>query len=182
MICDEAFLPLVPSGEAQSLLPLVESHPNLVVIRSLTKLFAIAGLRLGYAVASSERLKRWQRWRDPWPVNGLALAAGRSVMADSFGMDRWLQRVQAWVSQEGNWFHRQLTHLPGLTPMPSSANYLLLRGNDSLLELRERVARRGVLLRDCRSFEGLGENWLRIGLQNRRGNLRILRALKQELR
>ena len=181
VICDEAFLPLVPAGEAQSLLPLVETHPNLVVIRSLTKLFAIAGLRLGYAVASSERLKRWQRWRDPWPVNGLALAAGRSVMADAFGMDRWLQRVQAWVSQEGNWFHRQLTHLPGLTPMPSSANYLLLRGNDSLLALRGRVARRGVLLRDCRSFEGLGDNWLRIGLQDRRGNRRILKALKQEL-
>ena len=182
VICDEAFLPLVPSGEAQSLLPLVESHPNLVVIRSLTKLFAIAGLRLGYAVASSERLKRWQQWRDPWPVNGLALAAGRAVMADQCGMDRWLQRVQAWVAQEGNWFHRQLTHLHGLTPMPSSANYLLLRGNDSLLELRECVASRGVLLRDCRSFEGLGENWLRIGLQDRRGNRRILKALKQELR
>ena len=181
VICDEAFLPLVPSGEAQSLLPLVESHPNLVVIRSLTKLFAIAGLRLGYAVASPERLKRWQQWRDPWPVNGLALAAGRAVMSDRAGMDRWLQQVQAWVSQEGNWFYRQLTHLAGLTPMPSSANYLLLLGNDSLLGLRERVARRGVLLRDCRSFEGLGEHWLRIGLQDRRGNRRILKALKQEL-
>jgi histidinol-phosphate/aromatic aminotransferase/cobyric acid decarboxylase-like protein len=52
VICDEAFLPLVPGGEAQSLIPLVARHPNLVVIRSLTKLFAIAGLRLGYAVAA----------------------------------------------------------------------------------------------------------------------------------
>ena len=181
VICDEAFLPLVPAGESQSLISLVETHPNLVVIRSLTKLLAIAGLRLGYAVASPERLKRWQQWRDPWPVNGLAMAAGRAVMSDRAGMDRWLQRAQAWVSQEGNWFHRQLTHLPGLTPMPSSANYLLLRGNDSLLGLRERVARRGVLLRDCRSFEGLGDNWLRIGLQDRRGNRRILKALKKEL-
>ena len=48
VICDEAFLPLVPGGEAQSLVPLLADHPNLVVIRSLTKLFAIAGLRLGY--------------------------------------------------------------------------------------------------------------------------------------
>ena len=96
--------------------------------------------------------------------------------------DRWLRRVQLWVAQEGTWFHHQLTHLPGVLPMPSSANYLLLRGVDSLLELRERVAQRGVLLRDCRSFTGLGEDWLRIGLQDRRGNLRILRALKQELR
>ena len=103
-------------------------------------------------------------------------------MADQSGMDRWLQRVHVWVAQEGNWFQRQLTHLPGVLPMPSSANYLLLRGVDSLLELRERIALRGVLLRDCRSFTGLGEDWLRIGLQDRRGNLRILRALKQEMR
>jgi len=181
VICDEAFLPLVPAGEAQSLLPLVETHPNLVVIRSLTKLLAIAGLRLGYAVASLERIKRWQQWRDPWPVNGLALAAGRAVMADQAGMVRWLQRVHSWVAQEGAWFHYQLSHLPGVLPMPSSANYLLLRGVDSLLDLRERVAQRGVLLRDCRSFTGLGEDWLRIALQDRRGNRRILRALKQEL-
>ena len=182
VICDEAFLSLVPEGEAQSLLPLAATRSNLVVIRSLTKLFAIAGLRLGYAVASPERIKRWQQWRDPWPVNGLALAAGRAVMADPFVMDRWLLRVQDWVAQEGQWFHRQLMQLPGLRPMPSSANYLLLHGEVSLLRLRERVAHRGVLLRDCRSFEGLGENWLRIGLQDRGGNRQILRALKQELR
>ena len=71
--------------------------------------------------------------------------------------------------------------LPGITPMPSSTNFSLIRSDASLVELRERVARRGVLLRDCRSFEGLGEQWLRIGLQNRRGNRRILRALAAEL-
>ena len=182
VICDEAFLPLVPAGEAQSLIPLVEQHPNLVVIRSLTKLLAIAGLRLGYAVASPERLRRWQQWRDPWPVNGLALAAGQAVMADQAGMIRWLQRVHNWVAHEGSWFHQQLDELPGFSALPSAANYHLLRGEVSLLDLRERVARRGVLLRDCRSFAGLGENWLRIGLQDRRGNRRILRALKQEVR
>ena len=181
VICDEAFLPLVPEGEAQSLLPLVSSHSNLVVIRSLTKLLAIAGLRLGYAVASPERLRRWQQWRDPWPVNGLALAAGQAVMADHHRLDGWLHRVQTWVAREGDWFQRQLTHLPGVTPLPSSANYLLIRGDASLLDLRECVARRGVLLRDCRSFAGLGEDWLRIGLQDRRGNRRILRALEAEL-
>ena len=68
-----------------------------------------------------------------------------------------------------------------MTPLPSSANYLLIRGDASLLDLRECVARRGVLLRDCRSFAGLGEDWLRIGLQDRRGNRRILRALEAEL-
>ena len=65
VICDEAFLPLVPNGEQQSLIPLVAEHSNLVVIRSLTKLYGIAGLRLGYAVAQPQRLQRWAVWQDP---------------------------------------------------------------------------------------------------------------------
>ena len=179
VICDEAFLPLVPGGEDHSLIPLVADHPNLVVIRSLTKLFAIAGLRLGYAVAAPDRLARWHEWRDPWPVNGLAIAAGVAVMNDRGGLQRWQQRVQQWVQQEGRWFRAQLESIPGCNPYPSAANYLLIQGEQSLLELRERSALDGVLLRDCRSFAGLGECWLRIGLQDRRGNQRILRALKR---
>ena len=178
VIVDEAFLPLVPGGEAQSMAPLLTDHPQLVVIRSLTKLFAIAGLRLGYALAAPERLDRWAAWRDPWPVNGLAAAVGEAVVGDH----RWQERVRRWVAAEGPWFHGQLADLPGLTPLPSAANFLLLRGESSLLGLRQRLERQHrVLLRDCRSFEGLGPQWLRIGLQHRRGNRRILRALRREL-
>ena len=77
---------------------------------------------------------------------------------------------------------QQLAALPGITPMPSAVNYLLIRSNRSLAPLREAMEQRHrILLRDCRSFEGLGENWLRIGLQSRRNNRRIIRALRVEL-
>jgi histidinol-phosphate/aromatic aminotransferase/cobyric acid decarboxylase-like protein len=182
VICDEAFLSLVPDGERQSLLPLVEAHPNLVVIRSLTKVLAVAGLRLGYAVAQPVRLHRWRQWRDPWPVNGMALAAGEAVLADHKGFARWLQQVHHWVERDGAWLAQQLQALPGIAPLPAAANFVLIHSEQSLVPLREALAQRhGVLLRDCRSFEGLGERWLRIGLQNRRGNRRIIRALRQEI-
>jgi len=182
VICDEAFLPLVPNGEQQSLIPLVEHHPNLVVIRSLTKLYGIAGLRLGYAVAHPERLQRWAEWRDPWPVNGVALAVGERLLASPRRYRRWCDRVQRWTATEGVWMQQRLSALPGMTPMPSAANFLLIRAEHSLVPLREAVERHHrILLRDCRSFEGLGECWLRIGLQSRRNNRRIVRALSQEL-
>ena len=77
---------------------------------------------------------------------------------------------------------QQLAALPGITPMPSSVTYMLIRSNRSLVPLREAMEHRHrILLRDCRSFEGLGENWLRIGLQSRRHNRRIIRALRDEL-
>ena len=182
VICDEAFLSLVPDGERQSLIPLVAEHSNLVVIRSLTKLYGIAGLRLGYAVAQPERLQRWAQWRDPWPVNGIASAVAEQLLASPAKYQRWCRRAQDWVEKEGAWMQQQLAQLPGITPMPSAANFLLIRADQSLVPLREAVEQRHrILLRDCRSFEGLGECWLRIGLQSRRNNRRIIRALRQEL-
>ena len=182
VICDEAFLPLVPNGEQQSLISLVAQHPNLVVIRSLTKLYGIAGLRLGYAVAHPERLQCWAKWRDPWPVNGVALAVGERLLASPRRYRRWCECVQRWTATEGAWMQQQLAALPGITPMPSAANFLLISAEQSLVPLREAMEQRHrILLRDCRSFTGLGENWLRIGLQSRRNNRRIVRALRQVL-
>lgn len=186
VIADEAFLPLVPGGEAQSLVPLLAAHPNLVVIRSLTKLFAIAGLRLGYALADPVRLARWASWRDPWPVNGLAALAGEVLLGDGPALERWLARVQGWVAAEGPWLAEQLAAVTGLVPLPSATNFLLVRGELggqplSLEPLRLALQERHrILVRDCRSFEGLGEDWLRIALLDGAGNRRLLRAIRRE--
>ena len=67
--------------------------------------------------------------------------------------------------------------------MPTAVNFLLIRAEQSLVPLREALEQRHhILLRDCRSFEGLGECWLRIGLQSRGSNRRIIRALRVELK
>jgi len=183
VIVDEAFLPLVPGGEAQSLVSLLAAHPNLVVIRSLTKLYGLAGLRLGYALADPERLRRWAAWRDPWPINGLAMALGLRLLDDPARYRCQCAWVQAWSAREGAWLATRIAALAAgpagrLVPMPSAANYLLVRGTGSLVPLREALEQRHrILVRDCRSFAGLDGRWLRIGLQNRRGNQRLLRAL-----
>lgn len=187
VICDEAFLPLVPAGEAQSLIPLVAEYPNLVVIRSLTKLYGIAGLRLGYAVAQPKRLQRWNSWRDPWPVNAVASAVGQALLNSPKRHETWIARVQRWTAHEGAWLQQRLVELPGIVPLPSSANYLLFRGERlgepySLQPLREALAvDHRILLRDCRSFEGLGETWLRVGFKSRKDNRKIIRALQAVL-
>ena len=180
VICDEGFLPLVPDGAKQSLIPLLDQHPNLVVIRSLTKLFGIAGLRLGYALAAPGRLRRWAAWRDPWPLNGPAEAVGLYLLRDAERYGRWCARAQRWTAREGAWLQAELARLPGLTSLPSAANFSLLHGAQSLVPVRETLERQHhVLLRDCGTFSNLGERWLRIGLQTRRRNRRIVSALRQ---
>jgi histidinol-phosphate/aromatic aminotransferase/cobyric acid decarboxylase-like protein len=86
------------------------------------------------------------------------------------------------VAAEGPWLTARLAAVPGLQPLPSAANYLLVRsipGAGSLQPLRLALERQHrILVRDCRSFEGLGENWLRIAVQDRAGNRRLLAALE----
>ena len=178
VVVDEAFLPLVPGGEAHSLVSLVPKFENLVVIRSLTKLFAMAGLRLGYALATPARLLRWRHWRDPWPVNGLAAQAGLAVVADQ----AWQQRVWRWLAREGPWLAQHLhRHCPSLHVHPGAANYRLLSANHSLTPLRESLAQQGILVRDCRSFVGLSDRWLRIAVGRRRHNQRLVAAMAAAL-
>jgi len=187
LIVDEAFLPLSLQGEAESLLPLVATHPNLVVIRSLTKLYGLAGLRLAYAAGAPDRLQRWADWRDPWPLNGLAVAAGEALLADRASYDRWCYRVQVWVEREGAAMGAALAAAAGLKPLPSATNFLLVRGHNgagepqSLEPLRLALeTRHRILVRDCRSFPGLDGSWLRIALSDRRGRQRLLGALARE--
>jgi len=189
LVVDEAFLPLTPGGERESLLPLVGRHRNLVVIGSLTKLYGLAGLRLAYGVAAPERLERWARWRDPWPLNGLALAAGEALLGDAQGYGRWCRRVQGWVGREGAALASGLAALPALEPLPSATNFLLVRGKagpggepTALEPLRLALEERHrILLRDCRSFAGLDDTWLRIALSDGKGRRRLLGALAKEL-
>ena len=125
LICDEAFLPLVPEAEDQSMIALVAQHPNLVVIRSLTKLFGVAGLRVGYAIAQPDRLKRWQAWR---------ILAGE--WNGSVPTEQWLEvaRYKRWQSRSamdgevapgcsGNWRVCQASSRCHLQPI------LLIQGN-----------------------------------------------------
>ena len=179
VVVDEAFLPLVPGGEAHSLVSLTPRFHNLVVIRSLTKLFAVAGLRLGYVVAAPERLERWRRWRDPWPVNALAVQAGLAVLADR----AWQQRVWRWLAREGPWLTQHLNrHCPSLQVHPGAANYRLVSCLHSLTPLQQSLAQQGILVRDCRSFTGLDHHWLRTAVGRRRHNRRLVAAMAAGLR
>ena len=179
VICDEAFIPLVPEGENESVINLTKEFQNLIVIRSLTKFLGIAGLRVGYAVSTSDRLSKWEEIRDPWPINTLAIKATNMIMNNSKMHHKLLNKVQSWVKEEGSWMNENLSEFINFKPLPTTTNFQLIRSKTSLSELYANLKSRGILLRDCRSFINLGENWLRISLQNRRDNMKIINTLKE---
>jgi len=182
VVCDEAFLPLSPGGECNSLLSCVREYQNLIVVRSLTKLFGVPGVRIGYAVSAPRRLQTWAGWRDPWPVNCFASAVALSAIERPSVYHHWCARVHRWVSAEARWLETSLNPLEQLTIYPSSANYVLIRSPLDLSHLADLLRdRRRILLRKCDNFEGLGPQYLRIGFRSRPQNRRIAQSICQLL-
>ena len=126
-----------------------------------------------------KRLKRWQEFRDPWPLNTLAIETGKVIMNEQKILENQIQIVQDWVKEEGIWLQSSLQNIKGIISHPSSTNFQLIESNVSLTKFREALARKNILLRDCQSFKGLGENWLRISLQSKSKNRLMLKAINE---
>ena len=170
VICDEAFLAITPNGEKESLIPLTKIYDNLLVIRSLTKLFNIAGLRLGYVVGSSEKLKKWNTKRDPWPLNSFAIKAGIELLSNRIFYKEWIKKIHYWVRKESKWVFHELSKIEHLKVHNSSTNFFLIESKFSLSGNINYLESKGILIRECNSFRFLNEKWARISLQTRKKN------------
>jgi L-threonine-O-3-phosphate decarboxylase len=174
VVIDEAFMDFLTPDQQQSLIDLVPSHPNLVILRSLTKFYSLAGLRLGYAIAHPKRLQRWQAWRDPWSVNSLAVAAGIAVLEDV----EFQQQTWAWLKSAKSQLFIGLSQISGLNPLPNAANYLLVQTEiaGSLLQ-KELLQKDKILIRDCLSFPELGDRYFRVAVRLKHENQQLINAM-----
>ncbi|MEM1367449.1 MAG: threonine-phosphate decarboxylase CobD [Cyanobacteria bacterium P01_H01_bin.15] len=172
VLVDEAFMDFVEPSK--SLLNWVSDFPNLIVVRSLTKFYSFPGLRLGYVVTHPERNSRWRQWRDAWPINSLAVAAGLAAVDDF----EFQKQTLAWLPKARQALWSGLRAIPELTPLQSATNFLLIKTSvpGSLLQ-RELLLRAQILVRDCLSFPELGEDYIRVAVREEPDNERLLSAL-----
>ncbi|MHC5724743.1 MAG: threonine-phosphate decarboxylase CobD [Nostoc sp.] len=177
VVVDEAFMDFVPPNEEQSLIPVVQEYANLVILRSLTKFYSLPGLRLGYAIAHPDCLAKWQLWRDPWPVNTLAAAAAIAALQDT----EFQQQTWAWLPPARNQLFQGLAKIPGLQPQASAANFLLVESQKSTSQLQQQLLKHHqILIRDCLSFQELGDRFFRVAVRGESDNQRLLTALSGE--
>lgn len=177
VVVDEAFMDFVPQRMLYSMMPAVGKSANLAVLYSLTKFFGIPGLRLGAIAAPNDIIKRMNASKDPWNVNILAQVAGIAGLNDPDHMER----TNCLVNREKSYLFEELQNIPGLSPLPGAANFILLNVTKSGLkssELSELLGRRGILVRDCHGFSGLAGRYIRIAVKNRPENEILLSAIK----
>jgi len=180
VLVDEAFMDFVPQRLSYTMMPQVGRTSNLVVLYSLTKFFGIPGLRLGAIAAPSDLIKRMNDAKDPWNVNVLAQVAGIEGLRDQEHM----QSTNRLVNREKKYLFDSLRGIPGVRPIAGAANFILVDISGSGLtsgELTDLLGRRKVMVRDCHSFTGLAERYLRLAVKTRTENELLLTVLKEIL-
>ena len=175
-VVDEAFMDFC---EEESAISAVVADTRGIVLRSLTKFFALPGLRLGFAIAAEGVIERLARLVPPWSVGTLAQAAGVAALAD----DGYRERTLSVIAAERDHLSAGLASLPGVRPFPSAANYLLIELTSGLTaaDLAGHLLARRILIRDCADFPGLDHRFFRVAVRSRQENERLLAALTEVL-
>jgi len=167
VMVDESFLDFTDSPSVLRL-----NRPDLFVLRSLTKFYAIPGLRVGALVGGEQEISALRRFREPWQVNVLAEAAAIASLQDT---DHAV-RSRCFVQQERPWLMAQLTKFPGVAVEPSCVNFLYARLDYDAAPLCAFLLERKILLRNCSLWTGFEQPSVRLAVRTREENTRLLDA------
>lgn len=173
LFVDEAFIEL--SDPKESIAEFAASNDFVVVLRSLTKTFAVPGLRIGFAVTSSEFANILNNIRIPWSLNSVALEVGEHLLKGHKG---YIKRTLDLIGKERKWLSSCLSAIRGLQPYKSDTNFILVDIRDFLIssaELTEMMLKQGIIIRDCASF-GLKDH-IRVAVRKRQENRKLIKAL-----
>ncbi len=177
LIVDEAFIDYCPT---QSVLPMLREYPHMIVLRSLTKFYAMPGLRIGYLVGASKAVERVRDRQPPWSVNSLAQEIFCAVLRDR----AYATKSRAYMKSERSRFMRGLRSLAGLRVYSSAANFVLLElpVTTTAAEVTDRLAVERILVRDCSTMPGLTSQMIRVAVKTEKDNRRLLAFLSSCLR
>lgn len=187
IIVDESFLDFLLSDEPYSVRKLVGSYPNLIVMTSLTKFYAIPGLRLGFGLMNEELARSLDMQKDPWNVNLLAHKAGIAALT----AEEYQGETRKFVADEKQYLSDSLKKLNiGIRVFNPTVNFILLdigrcrlkeKQSEGLNAARATDAYRknGVLVRNCDNYPMLGDTYIRIAVRTREENNRFLEITKE---
>lgn len=189
LILDEAFIeftkesnPSTGSGSKRTtIVSEAIKNRSLIILRSLTKFFAMPGLRLGYAIGHKGIIEKIAKLQYPWNVNGLAQLAGEKVFADK----SYMNRTWHFVDKERQHMLECLNNIKGLKTYPSSANFILCKLQNASIRssngLTRRLLRNGIYIRDCSNFRGLNNRFFRVAVRKRDDNNRLIKYIEKAI-
>ena len=175
---DEAFMDFVEDSAAATCADVAAQTENLIVFRSMTKFYAIPGLRLGYAVGPKHWMDKLRELREPWSVNALAQKAGLAAVADA----AFARRTLDFLGAERPRLKAGIEEVEHLQPFASPANFLMVKITTPKFtcdQLRAALIPKRLVIRHCSNFPGLGPPYFRLAVRNADENQTLLAALRE---
>jgi threonine-phosphate decarboxylase len=174
VIIDEAFYDFVM--DFQTLVPLLQEYKNLIIIRSMTKMFSIPGIRLGYLLADKEIIQHLQSNQVHWSVNAIALKAGEFLLEQEDFIRETQYRIKEERESLFSFFDCQHFQVS-----PSQTNFYLLR--DPSIEdqffLFSFLLKKGIVCRHTLNFQGLEGRWLRFAIKGKKEHTRLMEVMRE---
>lgn len=178
---DETYVEFAPDISSATSVSLLSAFKNLIILRGISKFFAAPGLRLGYAMTSDEELLHLvNENKNPWTINILASIAGEIMFSD----ENYIQETRTFINSERERIKTELSKINTIKYYEPNANFILLKLADEhpdSNEIFEGAIKKGMMIRDCSSFPGLGNRFIRFCFQTRDANNRLLEYLYQTL-
>ena len=174
---DEDYIDFVDDGRRYSMAEYVNEYNNLFVLRSLTKFFGLAGVRIGFGVGSPDLVKILKRVIMPWSVNSLAMFAAAEAVKDT----DFVKRSRLLISKSKRQMLEMFKTIPWLKIYPSETNFLLIeitQGDLTSTQLNEGPAKKGILIRDCKDFDGLNNRFFRVTVRRPEENRKLIEQIK----
>ncbi|MDA8422720.1 MAG: threonine-phosphate decarboxylase CobD [Nitrospiraceae bacterium] len=175
LVVDEAFMDFI---ESESIIKETVHTSHIICLRDFAAFFGMPGFRVGYAVSDEATIALLREGQEPWSVN---IPAGHAVAA---ALEDWtyIKKTRSLIARERERLLSALRLLPGVETFPCSANFILFKLTSmDAYTLMEKLGVQGMLLRDCSSFPGLGEGYIRISVRTRRENNRLIKTLRKLL-
>ncbi len=177
ILLDECFIELSDDSDdaRNSIIDRIDEFDNLVILRSLTKSFALAGLRVGYSICNPAIAEKLMTNKIPWNVNGLAQAAAVAALHDT----KHLAKARALIDKERKFLYKRIKETRSFTVHRSDSNYFMINLHDrNSTRFRNALLKKtGVLVRDCSTFTGMDSHHIRVAIRTRTDNLQLLKAL-----
>lgn len=176
MVCfDEAYVDFVDADDfPQILSDIKKGRENVIILRTFSKAYGLAGLRIGFGIASKEVIAYLHKVRQPFNVNALAQAAATAALDDKFF--RWRTK---WLVVHGRKFFYRRFKKMGLEYLPSQANFILVKMKTDGHEIYQELLRSGMIVRPMSAYK-LPE-WIRITIGRRGQNVELIKLLKAAL-
>jgi threonine-phosphate decarboxylase len=176
-IIDESYLSFVPSGNTESMMG--RGLSNVIVLNSMSKIFRIPGLRIGFVIASRSVIKALTHYAQPWSVNVIAQIGVRYLMEHESEVNAFIRKTHAFLEKEKKRFGEAFKTHPSVTLFESSTSFILgkLTHHHTADAICNALLDDRILIRNCSNFKGLSNCFFRVSLKNSEENIMLINKL-----